>query len=263
MTYANPTWQAYNSALTKITDEGRAIGPLIAINCGHFIQKDGPKFVSDELTSLLDRGHRGPIYALSRRGLLSRLHLSTQGGALPAPWIFEEPPGGTSLATLMRHLRATCKEAEAQGRGWRVVIDGLRPHTQRLWREMSLQDRARFLRHLRPWWDVHRHRTAPQTLERIQRASDDGQLRLLAGPRDIALGLSAGGDCAAVREGLAAARELGLLTVALTGGRAVAEADHVLAVRSGDPLIVKEVHMTLYHVLWELVHVFYELEAAR
>jgi pimeloyl-ACP methyl ester carboxylesterase len=55
MTYANPTWQAYNSALTKITDEGRAIGPLIAINCGHFIQKDGPKFVSDELTSLLDR----------------------------------------------------------------------------------------------------------------------------------------------------------------------------------------------------------------
>jgi uncharacterized NAD(P)/FAD-binding protein YdhS len=135
----------------------------------------------DTVTSLLDRGHRGPIYALSRRGLLPRLHLSTQGGALPAPWVFEEPPGGASLATLMRHLRATCKEAEAQGRGWRVVIDGLRPHTQRLWQEMSLRDRARFLHHLRPWWDVHRHRTAPQTLERIQRASDDGQFRLLAG----------------------------------------------------------------------------------
>lgn len=55
MTYANPTWQAYNSDLTRITDEGKAIGPLIAINCGHFIQKDSPKFVSDELTSLLDR----------------------------------------------------------------------------------------------------------------------------------------------------------------------------------------------------------------
>lgn len=89
------------------------------------------------------------------------------------------------------------------------------------------------------------------------------QLRLLAGPRDIALGLSADGDCAAVREGLAAARELGLLTVALTGGQADPEADHVLAVHSDDPLIVKEVHMTIYHVLWELVHVFYELEAAR
>ena len=55
MTYANPAWQAYNSALTHITDEGKAIGPLIAINCGHFIQKDCPKFVSEELISLLDR----------------------------------------------------------------------------------------------------------------------------------------------------------------------------------------------------------------
>lgn len=88
------------------------------------------------------------------------------------------------------------------------------------------------------------------------------QLRLLAGPRDIALGLSADGGCAAVRAGLAAARELGLLTVALTGDRAAPDADHVLAVRSEDPLIVKEVHMTIYHVLWELVHVFYELEAS-
>ncbi|KAL1655729.1 hypothetical protein SLS61_001753 [Didymella pomorum] len=55
MTYANPVWQAYNSDLTRITDEGKAIGPLIAINCGHFIQKDSPKFVAEELTSLLDR----------------------------------------------------------------------------------------------------------------------------------------------------------------------------------------------------------------
>lgn len=55
MTYANPAWQAYNTDLTRITDEGRAIGPLIAINCGHFIQKDSPKFVSEELISLLDR----------------------------------------------------------------------------------------------------------------------------------------------------------------------------------------------------------------
>ncbi|KAL1603393.1 hypothetical protein SLS59_004490 [Nothophoma quercina] len=48
-------WQAYNTDLTRITDEGKAIGPLIAINCGHFIQKDSPRFVSEELISLLDR----------------------------------------------------------------------------------------------------------------------------------------------------------------------------------------------------------------
>ncbi|KAH7117795.1 Alpha/Beta hydrolase protein [Dendryphion nanum] len=55
MTYANPAWQKYNEGLTRITDEDKAIGPLIAVGCGHFVQKDGPGFVSDELVSLLDR----------------------------------------------------------------------------------------------------------------------------------------------------------------------------------------------------------------
>jgi pimeloyl-ACP methyl ester carboxylesterase len=55
MTYANPLWQKYNEGLTKITDEAKAVGPLIAVGCGHFVQKDGPEYVCDELVSLLDR----------------------------------------------------------------------------------------------------------------------------------------------------------------------------------------------------------------
>lgn len=55
MTYANPAWQKYNEGLVKITEEGKAIGPLIAVGSGHFVQKDNPGFVSDELNSLLDR----------------------------------------------------------------------------------------------------------------------------------------------------------------------------------------------------------------
>ena len=64
--------------------------------------------------------------------------------------------------------------------------------------------------------------------------------------------------------GLEAASELGMLTVALVGGRAdspVASSPavaHALVARSDDPRIVKEVHVTTYHVLWELVHVFFE-----
>ena len=34
--------------------------------------------------------------------------------------------------------------------------------------------------------------------------------------------------------------------------------DHLLATASADPRIVKEMHVTTYHVLWELVHVFFE-----
>ena len=87
----------------------------------------------------------------------------------------------------------------------------------------------------------------------------DHQLRFLASPDDIALGICADGDSDSVRAGLLAARELGLLTIALVGGggsRIVA--DHLLTAASDDPRVVKEVHVTVYHVLWELVHVFLE-----
>lgn len=140
----------------------------------------------DNVISLLDQGHVGPIQAISRRGLLPRQHVGaipdeTGEIRLPQPWDFEPPPSGRSLVALMQEVRRTIDRAERGGRGWRSVIDGLRPHTQRLWREMSLAERKRFLRHLRPWWDVHRHRGAPQVMARIAEARERGQLQVVAG----------------------------------------------------------------------------------
>jgi D-sedoheptulose 7-phosphate isomerase len=92
------------------------------------------------------------------------------------------------------------------------------------------------------------------------------QLALISDPGDIALGICGAGPVESVLRGLAEARRLGLLTVALTGrdpgGAGVAiPADHVLRAESDDPRIVKEIHVTMYHVLWELVHVFLEQPA--
>lgn len=89
------------------------------------------------------------------------------------------------------------------------------------------------------------------------------QLRHLATARDIALGISPDGNCGNVVRGLAAARELGMLTIALTGGdggriASLQVADHIVVAHSDDPRVIKEVHVTSYHVLWELVHVFFE-----
>ena len=89
------------------------------------------------------------------------------------------------------------------------------------------------------------------------------QIRFLADPADIALGICADGDGPSVLAGLETARELGLLTIALTGGDggliASSQAvDHLLTAASADPQVVKEMHVTAYHVLWELVHVFFE-----
>ncbi|MGH3412451.1 MAG: D-sedoheptulose-7-phosphate isomerase [Marmoricola sp.] len=89
------------------------------------------------------------------------------------------------------------------------------------------------------------------------------QVRQLGHADDIAFGVSLGGDSENVLRGLAVGHELGLLTIALTGaaGGAIAaspDVDHALVVGSEDPLVAKEVQVTLYHILWELVHVFFE-----
>jgi D-sedoheptulose 7-phosphate isomerase len=101
-------------------------------------------------------------------------------------------------------------------------------------------------------------------------ANDEGpeqifahQLAVLGRTDDIALGLSPDGRCADVVAGFAAARKAGMLTVALVGGdggdiAASGECDHVIVVPSDDVRVVKEGHVTAYHVLWELVHVFFD-----
>lgn len=102
------------------------------------------------------------------------------------------------------------------------------------------------------------------------RAGDGGgvhfahHLAVLARPQDIALGLSPDGHCGNVLAALAEARRRGLLTLALTGcdGGPLAEAglDFCFVVPTDDLLVVQEIHETLYHILWELVHVFFEHE---
>lgn len=89
------------------------------------------------------------------------------------------------------------------------------------------------------------------------------QLGQLAATGDIALGISSDGACVNVQRALEVAHEMGCLTVALVGGDGgpIARSpfvDHVLVARSDDPCVVKEIHVTIYHVLWELVHVFFE-----
>lgn len=46
-------WEKYNEGLCRMTDAGRAKGPLIAPKAGHFIQKDNPEFVSEQVLDLL------------------------------------------------------------------------------------------------------------------------------------------------------------------------------------------------------------------
>lgn len=129
----------------------------------------------DVVTLLGRRGHRGRITALSRRGLLPSVHEQTR------PWKpFLVPGEDPRPLAYLRRVRAEVRKAAAEGIGWRSVVDALRPATQDLWRALPLAERRRFLRHLRPWWEVHRHRMAPQVAEGIFALRDAGQFAVKA-----------------------------------------------------------------------------------
>ena len=87
----------------------------------------------------------------------------------------------TRVNALARSLHRSAARAVASGGRWQSVIDELRPITTEVWQAMCHADRARFLRHLRPWWDTHRHRISEQVAQRIAEARARGQLRILAG----------------------------------------------------------------------------------
>ncbi len=116
------------------------------------------------------KGRKGRITALSRRGLAPRAH----AGRGPAVSPVERPVARGSWL-----VRAVRERAEVVG--WRVAVDELRPHTQDLWRLHDAAAQTRFLRHLRPYWDVHRHRLAPQVAARVAAMEAEGRLRFVAG----------------------------------------------------------------------------------
>ena len=126
----------------------------------------------DVVLSLLDQGHTGLIIALSRRGLIPHSHQQTRRYT---DFLANEPAPETTLRLFVR-LRAEIRKAEAAGYDWRSVIDAFRPHTERCWRALPEAERRRFLRHVRSYWEVHRHRMAPQAAERLWSAFRKGQL---------------------------------------------------------------------------------------
>ena len=110
------------------------------------------------------------LAALSRRGLKPNAH---EG---PPPQDLPTPPAGLSPVGLSRWLRLTARDI-----GWRAAVDSVRSTTQDIWGEWSSAHRSRFLRHARPYWDVHRHRLAPAISARLEGLLASGQLSIRAG----------------------------------------------------------------------------------
>jgi uncharacterized NAD(P)/FAD-binding protein YdhS len=128
----------------------------------------------DQLLSLAARqpDRKGPITVISRSGLMPAVHASTmQPPVDPMPMLNDLALSGrvTSVRGLLRAVRRAIRgSAGAPPQDWRAVIDGLRPYTHGLWSALSQAEKRRFIRHLRPIWDAHRHRMAPEIGARIE-----------------------------------------------------------------------------------------------
>lgn len=113
----------------------------------------------------------GPVIAISRHGLLPRPHAAA-GSRLPSSAI----PLGSEVSLLLRWIRQQVEVSK----DWRAVMDGLRPFAQEIWRAWTDTQRARFLRHARSYWDVHRHRAPPRVFGQVQAAIANGELESIA-----------------------------------------------------------------------------------
>jgi len=174
----------------------------------------------DAALTLEATGFAGRIVALSRRGLAPRLHGKREPVVAPVEGL---PPG---CVPMLRRVRARSGEI-----GWRGAVHELRSVTQALWGAASEAERRRFLRHLRPYWDVHRHKIAPgvgATIEKMQAAA---RLSIAAGKL---ISAQADGERALVRFRARGGDAVETLRVARIVNCTGPELD---IVRAGEPLL--------------------------
>ena len=130
----------------------------------------------DALETLNQAGHRGPIEVYSRHGLLPQVRRQ------PPAWedFLGQATDIRSPLQLMRELRRQCRLAEAAGIDWQAPLDTVRVHIGRLWSQASDVQRRQFVRHVRPWWESHHHRSPPQGNALLQRLLEEGRLSIRA-----------------------------------------------------------------------------------
>ena len=119
------------------------------------------------------------IHVLSRHGLLPEPQASDSRAALePA---LDELLGARSTRELFRIARRIAGAITDADGDWREFFALLRPRLPALWRQLDEPERARFLRHLRTYWDVHRHRVPPGPLAAVRALERLGVLEVHAG----------------------------------------------------------------------------------
>jgi uncharacterized NAD(P)/FAD-binding protein YdhS len=133
----------------------------------------------DLIMALKSTGFRGTIHVLSRKGLFPRARRQQRP---VEPWpVFWNNQAPRTVRGLIGLVREQVHAAAEKGIDWRAIIDSLRPVTQDIWQSLSVEEKRRFVQHVRPFWDVHRHRAAPEIADLLADMQAEGQVQLHTG----------------------------------------------------------------------------------
>ena len=145
----------------------------------------------DAITTLVQSGHRGPIVAVSRRGLRPRPQRPPGDPVPGTPTLSERidgpiPPfvrqcgSRVSGRRLLRAIRSHAREVEAAGDTWHAAFDEFRDILWQVWTRIECVEKKRILRHARAWYDVHRFRAPPQNDSIVREAERQGRVMFRA-----------------------------------------------------------------------------------
>jgi uncharacterized NAD(P)/FAD-binding protein YdhS len=154
--YLSNAWDAY--ATRDFMTQVRPDDSILIIGSGLTMM--------DMLVSLEKHRVRGNIAIVSRHGLSPQVHA---------------PCEAIKLIHKPHDLRSWLRIFREQTTNWRAVFDALRPESQALWQSMSLGQKSQFLRHLRPYWDSHRHRVAPEIHRLLRQGLAQKRISVQAG----------------------------------------------------------------------------------
>ena len=130
----------------------------------------------DVLLGARRAGFQGKALVFSRRGQLPRSHAPK--GVVPQSVAL---PRSRRVSMLATAIRIACEMGEENGTPWQAVINGLRASLPEIWQKLPVAEQARFLRHLRPFWDAHRHRLPMEVHARLMEEFAKGRAVLLRG----------------------------------------------------------------------------------
>jgi uncharacterized NAD(P)/FAD-binding protein YdhS len=121
------------------------------------------------------------IHAISRRGLIPPSQTQFSHAACKGDGAAMLRAASFSALTLLRSARELAQETEHRGGDWREAVTFIRNIAPALWQRLPAREKRRMLRHIRPHWDVHRHRLPNKTLVKLNRLRERQQFRVHAG----------------------------------------------------------------------------------